>query len=111
MGCAAMNASSLVEPFSQHGAEARLHGGPDRLLLMSRRLPYFEARPPPGGVALIEIVGDERSMKAIEGILAPLSDWSPTICDDTVPRSGILGSNGDTSAGDGETTQLKIRIS
>jgi hypothetical protein len=54
---------------------------------------------------------DFSKRKAIEGILAPLSDWSPTICDDTVPRSGISGSNGDTSGGDGETTQLKIRIS
>ena len=34
---------------------------------------------------------DFSKRKAIEGILAPLSDWSQTICDDTVPRSADLG--------------------
>ena len=30
-------------------------------------------------------------------------DWSPTTCGHTAPRSGILGSNAGTSAGDGRT--------
>src|SRR5208337_2420214 len=40
-----------------------------------------------------------------------LSGWSPTTCDHTAPRSGILGSNAGTSAGDGRTIELRIRIS
>jgi hypothetical protein len=40
-----------------------------------------------------------------------LSDWPPTTCDHTAPRSGILGSNGTLSEGDGRTTELRIRIS
>ena len=40
-----------------------------------------------------------------------LSDWSLTTCDDTAPRSGILGSNGAMTAGDGRTIELRIRIS
>src|SRR5208282_2363712 len=40
-----------------------------------------------------------------------LSGWSPTTCDHTAPRSGILGSNAGTSAGDGRTIELRIRTS
>src|SRR5208337_397346 len=40
-----------------------------------------------------------------------LSGWSPTTCDHTAPRSGTLGSNAGMSAGDGRTTELRIRIS
>ena len=40
-----------------------------------------------------------------------LSDRSPTICDHIAQRSGTLGSNGAMSAGDGRTTELRIRIS
>src|SRR5271157_3513791 len=40
-----------------------------------------------------------------------LSDWSPTTCGHTAPRSGILGSNAGMSAGDGRTIELRIRIS
>ena len=40
-----------------------------------------------------------------------LSGWSPTTCDHTAPRSGSLGSNASMSAGDGRTTELRIRIS
>src|SRR5271166_3137499 len=40
-----------------------------------------------------------------------LSDWSPMTCDHTAPRSGILGSNGAVSTGDGRTIELRIRIS
>ena len=40
-----------------------------------------------------------------------LSGWSPTTCDHTAPRSGSLGSNATMSAGDGRTTELRIRIS
>src|SRR5271166_5720863 len=39
-----------------------------------------------------------------------LSGWPPTACDHTAPRSGTLGSNAGTSAGDGRTTELRIRI-
>ena len=37
-----------------------------------------------------------------------LSGWSPTTCDHTAPRSGSLGSNAGTSAGDGRTIELTI---
>jgi DDE domain len=40
-----------------------------------------------------------------------LSGWSPTTCDHTAPRSGILGSNAGTSADDGRTIELRIRTS
>ncbi len=40
-----------------------------------------------------------------------LSGWSPTTCDHTAPRSGILGSNAGTSANDGRTIELRIRTS
>src|SRR5208282_4932373 len=40
-----------------------------------------------------------------------LSDWSQTTCDRTAPRSESLGSNAGMSAGDGRTTELRIRIS
>src|SRR5271157_2616073 len=40
-----------------------------------------------------------------------LSGWSPTTCDHTAPRSGILGSNAGTSAGFGRTVEPRIHIS
>jgi hypothetical protein len=40
-----------------------------------------------------------------------LSDWSPTICDHMAQRSETLGSSAGISAGDGRTTELRIRIS
>src|SRR5208337_2838648 len=39
------------------------------------------------------------------------SGWSRTTCDHIAQRSGILGSNGAMSAGDGRTTEPRIRIS
>src|SRR5208283_1470521 len=42
---------------------------------------------------------------------ALLSGWSLTTCDHIARRSGILGSNGDMSAGDGRATEPRIRIS
>jgi len=38
-------------------------------------------------------------------------DWSPTICDHTAPPSVFLGSNAGMSAGDGRTSERRIRIS
>jgi hypothetical protein len=40
-----------------------------------------------------------------------LSDWSPTTRDHTASRSGILGSNGAMSVGDGRTIEPRIRFS
>src|SRR5580704_7941172 len=40
-----------------------------------------------------------------------LSDWSPTTRDHTASRSGILGSNGAVSVGDGRTIEPRIRFS
>ena len=43
--------------------------------------------------------------------IRPSSGWSPTTCDHTAPRSEILASNATMSAGDGRTTEPRIRIS
>src|SRR5208337_4176963 len=40
-----------------------------------------------------------------------LIGWSPTTCDHTAPPLESLGSNAGTSAGDGRTIELRIRIS
>src|SRR5271163_204999 len=83
-------------------------------LKIDRRLVYLWRAVDAEGEVLDMLVQPKRNKHAALKLMRKLlflSGWSPTTCGHTAPRSGSLGSNGAMSAGDGRTTELRIRIS